>query len=296
MLRGLLARAGLEASVLSLDDLYLPREDRERLALEVHPLLRTRGVPGTHDPALGLSLIESLAQPGETILPRFDKAVDDRAPPERWPRVEGPVDVIIFEGWCVGARAQAARALEPPLNVLEREQDPHAVWRRFANKALATTYRPLFDRIDMLALMAAPSFDVVLDWRREQERALRAERGADAGMSDAALATFVQHYERLTRHILAEMPRRAAVVARLGPEREVLKVRFRQPPGGDGPSPEGEGGRAKPGRMRGRADSTRRPASGAKGILTRSSRHHWPRGPTRSGDHLPLGEEPLETF
>jgi D-glycerate 3-kinase len=227
LLRGLLARGGLEAIVLSLDDLYLPLEDRQRLSVEVHPLLKTRGVPGTHDPALGLSLIENLARPGETILPCFDKAIDDRAAPDRWRRVEGPVDVILFEGWCVGARPQAARALEPPLNALERDQDPRGVWRRFVNTALATAYRPLFDRIDMLALVAAPSFDVVLDWRREQEHALRAERGPDAGMSDEALATFVQHYERLTRHILSEMPRRADVVARLGPSREVLGVKFR---------------------------------------------------------------------
>ena len=175
----------------------------------------------------GVSLIERLGQAGETIIPRFDKAIDDRAPPDRWPRVDGPVDVILFEGWCVGARPQAARALEPPLNALERDQDPLGVWRRFVNTALATTYRPLFDRIDILTLLAAPSFDVVLDWRRQQEQALRAERGEDSGMSDEALATFVQHYERLTRHILTEMPRRADVVARLGREREVLGVRFR---------------------------------------------------------------------
>jgi D-glycerate 3-kinase len=223
----LLAHAGVKAFVLSLDDLYLPLADRERLALEVHPLLRTRGVPGTHDPALGLSLIEHLAGPGETVAPRFDKAVDDRAAREQWPRARGPIDVILFEGWCVGARAQAPEALEPPLNALEREQDANGVWRRFVNTALATAYRPLFDRIDMLALLAAPGFDVVFDWRRQQEQALRAERGPDAGMSDAELATFVQHYERLTRHVLAEMPARADVVARLGPKREVLSVAFR---------------------------------------------------------------------
>jgi D-glycerate 3-kinase len=236
VLRGLLARSGLEAIVLSLDDLYLPLKDRQRLAAEVHPLLETRGVPGTHDPALGLSLIESLARPEQTIIPRFDKAIDDRAAPDRWPRVEGPVDVILFEGWCVGARAQTPSALRAPINALEREQDRDGVWRGYVNQALATTYRPLFERIDMLALLAAPSFDVVLGWRREQEQGLRAERGADAGMSDTALAAFVQHYERLTRHILAEMPARADVVVRLGPAREVLEVGFRQPPNPSSPA------------------------------------------------------------
>jgi D-glycerate 3-kinase len=236
VLREVLARAGVTAFVLSLDDLYLPLADRERLAADVHPLLRTRGVPGTHDPALGRSLVESLAKPGETVVPRFDKAVDDRAPPDAWPRVSGPVDVILFEGWCVGARAQAKAALEPSINALEREQDANGVWRRFVNEALATTYRPLFDRLDMLALLAAPSFDVVFDWRRQQEEELRAERGPRAGMNDAALRAFVQHYERLTSHILAEMPARADVVAQLGPKREVLDVRFRRAPSPSSPA------------------------------------------------------------
>ncbi|HLK26241.1 MAG TPA: kinase [Caulobacteraceae bacterium] len=221
-LRRLLAEAGLEAVVLSLDDLYLPKEDRERLAVEVHPLLRTRGVPGTHDALLGLNLIESLATAGETVTPRFDKASDDRAPAETWPRVEGPVDVVIFEGWCVGARPQPPSALTAPINALERDEDPAGVWRRYANDALAGAYRPLFDCIDELVLIAAPSFEEVLGWRSDQERALKAERGPDAGMTDAQLARFVQHYERLTRHILAEMPARADVVVRLGGQRQVI--------------------------------------------------------------------------
>jgi D-glycerate 3-kinase len=235
-LRGRLARAGLKAIVLSLDDLYLPLAERRRLALDVHPLLRTRGVPGTHDPALGLALIESLARAGETIMPRFDKAMDDRAPPDLWPRVQGPMDVILFEGWCVGARPQAAAALKAPVNALEREQDRHGVWRRYANRALGSSYRPLFARIELLALLEAPSFDVVQGWRLDQEQALRAERGGGAGMSDAEVGAFVQHYERLTRYILTEMPRRADVVACLGPQREVLDVTFRPAPNPSSPA------------------------------------------------------------
>src|SRR5512139_4056281 len=107
--RALLAERGLTAAVLSLDDLYLPREARERLAAEVHPLLITRGPPGTHEPALGLEVLAALARTGRVALPRFDKAADTRRPTAEWEVVEAPVDVVLFEGWCVGARPQPSQ-------------------------------------------------------------------------------------------------------------------------------------------------------------------------------------------
>ena len=36
-------------AVLSIDDFYLTKAERTQLAEDVHPLLVTRGVPGTHD-------------------------------------------------------------------------------------------------------------------------------------------------------------------------------------------------------------------------------------------------------
>ena len=115
----MLAERGLRAAVLSLDDLYLPLAERRRLAEQVHPLLLTRGVPGTHDVALGLATIESLRGPGETLIPRFDKASDDRLSSDKGTRFAGPADVILFEGWCVGARPQPSEALAQPINDLE---------------------------------------------------------------------------------------------------------------------------------------------------------------------------------
>lgn len=227
----LLAEAGLKAAVLSIDDLYLTHEERAALAGGVHPLLATRGVPGTHDVELGLSLLDALACPGEVRLPRFDKARDTRRPPEEWERFEGPADVVLFEGWCVGARPQGEADLAAPVNALERDEDPDGTWRRYANAALAGPYQALFGRIDLLVMLQAPGFEAVLAWRREQEAKLRARLSAGGGdlsrtMDEAALARFVAHYERLTRHILDEMPARADVLARLGPARELLSLRL----------------------------------------------------------------------
>ena len=220
-------KAGMVVANLSLDDLYLPLATRVKLSADVHPLLRTRGVPGTHDTALGMQTFAALARTGEVKLPRFDKAIDDRRPQEQWDSLAGPADLVLFEGWCVGARPQSAAALLQPVNELEATEDADGRWRRYVNDRLAADYQLLFDRIDLLVLLAAPSFDVVLKWRIQQEHALldRVNRSGLAGtgvMSDAAVARFIQHYERLTRHVLEEMPERAGLVIRLGEDRSVL--------------------------------------------------------------------------
>jgi D-glycerate 3-kinase len=210
----LLAAQGLRAAVLSLDDLYLTHAQRAALAARVHPLLALRGVPGTHDVALGIEALARLGEPGTVALPSFDKARDDRRPAAEWPRVAAPVDVLLFEGWCVGARPQRAADLVAPLNALERSEDPQGVWRRHVNAALGGEYQRLFARLDELVLLQAGSFEQVHAWRLEQEHKLRerlraAGAGPGATMDDAALARFMQLFERLTRHILAEMPARA---------------------------------------------------------------------------------------
>lgn len=222
VLEMLLDEAGLRTATLSLDDFYLPRVDRTALAATVHPLLATRGVPGTHDAPLMASVIDRLRAGEGALVPRFDKAADTRAPDRR--EIAGPVEVILFEGWCVGARPEPAAALEAPLNALERERDPDGVWRTYVNDQLAGPYRALFERLDRLVLLQAPSFEVVLGWRTEQEHKLKARlaregRDLARAMSDAEIAAFIAHYERITRHILAEMPARADEVVQLGEDR-----------------------------------------------------------------------------
>ncbi|MGB7654169.1 MAG: kinase [Novosphingobium sp.] len=211
---------GLPAATLSLDDIYLTRAERQQLASSIHPLLATRGVPGTHDVALGLQTIAALKRGEAVALPRFDKGLDDRAPQASWPRAPAQCRVLLLEGWCVGAVPQATAALASPINALEEREDAQGIWRSYANSALAGPYRDLFCAIDLLILLAAPGWDVVAQWREEQELPLRRARAAQA-MDPAALASFIQHYERLTRWILEEMPQRADVVVQLDRQRGV---------------------------------------------------------------------------
>ncbi len=203
-------------ATLSLDDLYLDPAERARLAADVHPLLRTRGVPGTHDVALGVDLLARL-RAGETVhLPRFDKANDAPLPAAEWP-LAGPADVILFEGWCVGAVAQGQ--VEPPVNALEAGEDADGRWRRFVDAQLARPYRALFAPIARLILLRASDFATVVNWRQQ------AERAGPRAMTDSEVARFCAHYERLTRHIAVEMPARADLVIDLAPDRTVASVR-----------------------------------------------------------------------
>ncbi|WP_156397239.1 MULTISPECIES: hypothetical protein [unclassified Sphingomonas] len=239
MLRAVMAwRHGLSMAILSIDDVYLTRVERQLVGERVHPLLQTRGVPGTHDIQLAGRVIEQLLQAGPkalTALPAFDKARDDRAPAGQWPMVRGRPDIILFEGWCVGARPQDGASLAKPVNAMERAQDADGRWRAFVNEQLSGPYRELFDRLDMLIMLKAPAFESVFGWRREQERKLAATIGEDRGegrgrhvMDDAELRAFISHYERLTRHILAEMPDRADLVVALNDDRSVAGLAARQ--------------------------------------------------------------------
>lgn len=224
-------------AVISIDDLYRTRAERLQLADTVHPLLATRGVPGTHDVDLGLSLLTQLANAGDdtrTPLPSFDKARDDRRPRSEWQVFEGRADIILFEGWCVGSQPEREQCLSEPMNVLERDEDRDGRWRRHVNQQLGGDYARLFARLDALIFLRVPGMEQVLEWRGLQESKLSS---ANAGenqnhhlMDERALVRFIMHYERLTRHNLAEMPGRADVTLYLDEHHRFRRVVFSPEP------------------------------------------------------------------
>jgi len=220
---------GLRVAVLSLDDFYLTRAERQQLAATVHPLLSTRGVPGTHDLQMltrCITELRTLDAATHAELPRFDKANDDRAPRHCWPRISGPVDLIILEGWCIGSLAQDDADLLTPGNALERQFDADGSWRRYVNERLKSDYAALFADLDALLVLQAPSFDAVYGWRLEQERklAMRSGPAPNSIMSSEQLALFVQHYERITRANLAALPDVADIVLYLGADHDCLRI------------------------------------------------------------------------
>ncbi|MGY1408657.1 kinase [Luteimonas sp. A611] len=197
---------GLCAVAVSVDDFYLDRPERQRLAREVHPLLATRGPPGTHDLPLACTTLDALRSGGHARLPAFDKLGDRRMPPQRWREVRS-IDLVVFEGWFLGTPPETDEALRTPVNALERDEDVGGTWRRHCNDALTRDYPPLWRRIDRLLFLQPPGFEVVPEWRWQQEQSLQARDPAHGGMSRAQLERFVQHYERVSRHALRTLPR-----------------------------------------------------------------------------------------
>ena len=200
---------GLRVVALPIDDFYLTRSEREALADRVHPLLATRGPPGTHDISLCRSVMDALDADGVVTVPIFDKGLDNRAPETL--NVQAPADVVLLEGWCVGARPEPADRLDRPINSLETESDSQGLWRRHINQALAADYARLFGELDCLVFLRVPNLDAVVRWRLQQE----SERPPELRLGKAEVAHFVAHYERLTRWMLEDLPGRADVLVEL---------------------------------------------------------------------------------
>lgn len=223
---------GLHAVAVSIDDFYLDRPERKRLAREVHPLLVTRGPPGTHDWALAGATLQALRAGRRTRLPGFDKLADRRLPVSQWRDVAGAAHgwapgqaLVVFEGWFLGTPAEADEALAAPVNALERDEDCDGAWRRFCNEALARGYPALWQCIDRLLFLQPPGFDIIPAWRWQQEQALQAREPSRRGMTRAQVGRFVQHYERVSRQALCTLPGIADVIVPLDETRRPLTTR-----------------------------------------------------------------------
>ena len=222
----------LNIAVISLDDFYLSQPARNSLAQTCHPLLKTRGVPGTHDTQLMQQVLSDLkAQKSGIALPRFNKATDNPYPKSEWPIVDEKVDLVILEGWCWGAPAQNVEQLSTPVNSLEQIEDTDATWRTYVNEQLSQHYQPLYEFMDFWLMLKAPSFDCVSTWRTQQEHKLRdASKGEDNSgvMTDEQVERFIQHYQRLTEQSLITLPDTADLVLTLDERRQILDISGQQ--------------------------------------------------------------------
>lgn len=222
-----------QAVAISLDDFYLTRNERLDLARNIHPLLKTRGVPGTHDIDLAMKTLQGLvATHGLTAIPQFNKAIDDRAPLANWLRIEAPVDIVILEGWCLGTPVQSGIALETPINELEYTKDRDGSWRKYVNQKIESDYTPLYALIDSWIMLKAPSFDSVFQWRLEQEdkliRGLGNSSKENQTMNSLEIGFFIQHFQRLTEHSLLCLPETVNHLFKLDSDRDIIRYSQRK--------------------------------------------------------------------
>lgn len=215
---------GLDAVAISIDDVYLTHAERRVLARQTHPLLATRGPPGSHDVGLACAALDALAAAGPstiTALPGFDKIADERLPPSQWRSHRGRPDLVVFEGWFLCTPPEDAQALREPINRLEREEDRDGRWRTWCNTALAG-YAPLWQRLDHLVFLQPPGFEVVREWRWQQECSLQADNPGRRTMDHAAVMRFIEFFERTSRRALHSLPGLAGTRIRIDARRQLL--------------------------------------------------------------------------
>ncbi|MBD1156802.1 uridine kinase [Pelagibacterales bacterium SAG-MED20] len=218
---------------ISIDDFYKTRKDRKLLSQNKHPLLMTRGVPGTHDIELILKFFKKIKSKNfkNITVPKFNKAIDDRFKKELWFKVKSKPDVIIFEGWCVGAKAQTNKQLKIPINSLERVYDQGIKWRSHVNNQLKTKYKALFDQLDGLLYLKAKNFDILRNWRLKQERKLWVQTKNKKNlkiMSSGDVINFMQTYQRITQQMLKDAIKNSSIIMNLNNKHQIQNIKFKK--------------------------------------------------------------------
>ena len=191
---------------ISIDDFYKTRKERIILSKKVHPLLKTRGVPGTHDIDMMLNLFRKVkAKKVKALsLPKFDKSVDDRVSKDKWYKIKSKPDIVIFEGWCVGAKSQSKKQLIKPINSLERLNDQSMKWRKYVNLNLKNKYKKFHSMMDCLLYLKAENFALLRKWRLVQEKKLKITNKDKKNlkvMNKQEVLNFMMTYQRITEHM-----------------------------------------------------------------------------------------------
>jgi len=216
--------------VSSIDDFYKTLEDRNKLSKQVHPLLKTRGVPGTHDINLVRSFFHNVKRKKfkKTKLPKFEKAKDDRLKKKYWFNVNQKPEIVILEGWCIGAKPQSEFLIKNPINNLEKNEDKNFKWRKYANEKLKKDYKKLFTMLDHLIFMKIPNLNMVFEWRFLQEKKLRKKSYFKKKiMSRSEIKRFIMFYERITLQMIKDLSKSASIVMLLKKNHEIKKALFR---------------------------------------------------------------------
>jgi D-glycerate 3-kinase len=208
---------GIQSDIVSLDDYYLEPAQRQERSKLWHPLFAERGVPGTHDTELLLSQLQAFKRGEPQCWRRYDKAMDRAG----FALQATAARLLIFEGWCVGLKAQADAALIQSINILEQQQDPEALWRRKVNEQLAGDYQQIWQESDCLIWLKAPDWQAVCRWRAWQEQALQLQ---GKGKTPAELEHFMLYFQRLTQESWRQLPHRADFILALDQQHRCVSL------------------------------------------------------------------------
>ena len=216
--------------IISIDDFYKTFRERQKMAHNIHPLLKIRGVPGTHDVNLLKNFFNALKKIKfkKIKLPKFDKSIDDRMKKKYWFNVKNKPQIVILEGWCVGAKSQKNSLIKKPINQLEKFEDQDLIWRKYANQKLKREYKKIFNMIDHLIFMKIPNFKMVFKWRQLQETKLKKKSHSKRKiMSYNQIKRFIMFYERITLQMIKDLSKSASVVMLMKKNHQIKKILFK---------------------------------------------------------------------
>jgi Predicted kinase len=218
----------LNTVIFSIDDFYKTLKERRKMSKKISPLFLTRGVPGTHDTKLLLNCLKTLKnfRTKNLLIPKFDKSIDDRLPKKKWQKINTKPDLVIFEGWCVGATPQKNRDLIAPVNSLEKEKDYNFIWRKTVNNELKMKYSKIFKLIDISIFLKVPSFRYVHKWRLLQEKKLRTTSKGKRTMNDNQIKNFIMFYERITKNMLKNYSKKAKFIMNIDDKHRLKSIKF----------------------------------------------------------------------
>ena len=217
---------------ISIDDFYKTRKERISLSKRVHPMLLTRGVPGTHDINMILNFFKKAKSKNfkRLKLPTFNKALDDRSDKKKWYDLKVKPDVVIFEGWCVGAKSEKIASLKKTINSMEKAKDQKQIWRKYVNYQLKSKYKNLFSQLNCLIYLKAKNFSLLQKWRLKQERKLWIKSKVQSNskiMSKGDVINFMQTYQRITQNMFRYMPKYASIILKLNTNHQIKSALYR---------------------------------------------------------------------
>ena len=223
----------LDVFRISIDDFYKTRKERISLSKRIHPMLMTRGVPGTHDINMMLNFFKkSKSKKFKRLkLPIFNKAIDDRFSKKHWYDLKKKPDVIIFEGWCVGAKSEKNNTLKKTINSMEKTKDQKQIWRKYVNDQLKSKYKKLYSQLNCLIYLKAKNFSLLQKWRLKQERKLWVKSKKNLNtkiMSKDNVLTFMQTYQRVTQNMFKYTPKYASVIINLNSNHQIKSAVYKK--------------------------------------------------------------------
>ena len=205
----------------------LPKPPRPAKQDELREQIRT------HDIQMMLNFFKKVKNKNfkKIDLPNFNKAVDDRFPKKNWYKIKDKPDVIIFEGWCVGAKAEVNKTLKKSINSFEKVNDQKLVWRKHVNQQLKSKYKKLYSQLNCMIYLKAKNFSLLQKWRLKQEHKLWLKTKKSSShkiMSKGDVINFMHTYQRVTENMFKKMPKYASIILNLNSNHQIKSAVYKR--------------------------------------------------------------------